>query len=264
MINQFQHTSLSQTMAGIRRGYSTRSSQSKFAPHSPYCPDTEGTPVTPPVCPSKTHHKDDMENDIPIGMMGVQYPDLPGLKSAFERIYTGESDDDISIYQACNHVSTYGYNFDEAEYIHPNGNSWGLDEVEGVDDKSRTERTAIAWANYVKTVADANTAVGCGNLKCLISKPFMRMHLDLMEHTPHWSLQELQSFVECTIDEIDALHTSDPYLYPNPRSLVAGWYLDDDGLGKQTHNVDIWEDVVNKVHTAQKACGGQMAVLLGR
>ena len=193
----------------------------------------------------KQHHR------IPVGMMAIEHEDLSGLKGYFERIYTGESDDTISRYQACNHLHSYGHNFDNSG----TPDFWGLNNSTA----NREQRNAQAWANYVKTVAEANTAVGNGNLKCLISRPLMGLyrHPD-PDVEDHWTLEELRSYVHHTIHKIDAI---DPSIHPNPRSLVAGWYLSDDGFPDSRsgdfvgYTKDELEQVVCEVHTAQKQCG---------
>ena len=190
----------------------------------------------------KRHH------NIPVGMMAIEHEELSGLQTAFEDIYTGEPDNEISMYQACNHLHSYGYNFDNAGTRGSDQDYWGLNN----STENRGQRNAQAWANYVKTVAEANTAVGGGNLKCLISRPLMGLYRHTESAYPNWSLSELRSYVHHTIHKIDAI---DPSIHPNPRSLVAGWYLNDDGFPRNIHGKEEWEDVVCEVHTAQKQCG---------
>ena len=193
----------------------------------------------------KRHHS------IPVGMMAIEHEELFGLKDYFEKIYTGESDDTISRYQACNHLHSYGYNFDNLGTRDTNDSTkdyWGLNNSTA----NREQRNAQAWANYVKTVAEANNAVGNGNLKCLISRALMGLYRHTERTYPNWSLSELRSYVHDTIHKIDAI---DPSIHPNPRSLVAGWYLNDDGLPRNIHGKEEWEDVVCEVHAAQKQCG---------
>ncbi|MCD6506434.1 hypothetical protein J7M22_07380 [Candidatus Poribacteria bacterium] len=168
---------------------------------------------------AKIHHC------IDVGMMAVQNPTLPGLQNDFVNIYTGDS---VSAYQACNRLHSYGYDFDTS-------NNWGAAGA------NRAERNAIAWANYVKTIENANNQIGNGNLKGIISRPLTGLYVER-----GWSLPELDSYVRYICDNLTSAQ----------KSLVAGWYLDDDGLPKKdTHTVQKWKEVINTVHTAQKCKG---------
>ena len=165
-----------------------------------------------------------MEFDIPVGMMGIQHDDVDGpngLKRAFEKIYTGAADT-ISRYQACNRLHSYGADFIDA-------NPWMLTSndgriVEG-GDRHRTLRNAIAWTNFVQAVSDTNTALGGGNLKCLISRQLMGLHVG----APQWSIAEISGYVGALIDRI---------LDANLQGTVEGWYLSDDGLREKVKNAD--------------------------
>ena len=193
--------------------------------------------MTPPMNPRKMHH------DIPVGMMGVEYRLESELKEAFTTIYTGEPQDDISRYQACNHLHSYGYNFDVL-------NVWGLAQFDPMKKLSRSKRNAKAWANYVKYVAETNNSLGGGNLKCLISRQLVGLHV-----ARGWSIPEIKDYVRRLIDHI---------LCDNLQGTVAGWYASDDGLREKVKNADgterdefvyskaEWKEVLNAVQEVQR------------
>ena len=272
-MNTSPNASVSQTIAQIRHYYQARSAQSNtgpYSPYSPYSPYTGQPIVTPPGKSRKKHHqytKDGMKIDIPVGMMGIQYDHIDiadnvnggpnDLKSAFQTIYTGEPypdvpDNDISVYQACNHLHSYGLDFD-------NSNVWGLTNVDfrvkkpnGKPDivANRPLRNAKAWANFVRVVSATNTALGGGNLKCLISNRLMWMHL-----VQKWSLKDLSTYVRQTVARIGRIRPTSSN--PDPKKIVAGWYLSDDGLSprKTNYTTTNFKAVVEAVHTAQKMEG---------
>ena len=175
--------------------------------------------------------------------MGVEYRLESELKEAFTTIYTGEPQDDISRYQACNHLHSYGYNFDVL-------NVWGLAQFDPMKKLSRSKRNAKAWANYVKYVAETNTALGGGNLKCLISRQLVGLHV-----ARGWSIAEIKDYVRRLIDHI---------LCDNLQGTVAGWYASDDGLREMVKNPDgtdsgdfvyskaEWKEVLDAVQEVQR------------
>ena len=178
---------------------------------------------------------------IPVGMMGIQYRTSSELRRNFHTIYEGDSN---FSHPACNHLHSYGYDFDTT-------NAWGLNaHRDGT--KSRAQRHAIAWANYVKAVSFANNGLGGPKLKCLISKPLT----DLSRHKPtNWNSDEFEAFVRQTIHMIDEGITP-TRRNPNPKDIVAGWYLADDALDpRDEYSADEILAVVEAVHCAQKACG---------
>ena len=178
--------------------------------------------------------------DIPVGMMGIQYRTSSDLARNFRTIYEGDSS--VS-HPACNHLHTYGYDFDTIY-------AWGLQHTDA--SKSRAEKHAIAWASYVKAVSFANNWLGGPKLKCLISKPLT----DLSRHKPtNWNSDEFEAFVRQTIHMIDEGITP-TRRNPNPKDIVAGWYLADDALDpRDEYTADEILAVVEAVHCAQKACG---------
>ena len=230
--------------------------------------DTDSDTMTVTVePPRKMHHqytKDGMKFDIPVGMMGIQYnheviaDDVNGvpnnLKGAFHTIYTGEAypddpNNDISMYQACNRLHSYGHNFDE-------NNRWGLTDcdfpIKTTDGKpdfvaNRPLRNAIAWTNFVKAVAKTNTALCGGNLKCLISRPLLGLHA---ARGRGWSIAQISGYVGALIDGI---------LDANVQDTVAGWYLSDDAVGEKIEGTDEYvfsieelKAVLNAVQTVQR------------
>ena len=192
--------------------------------------------------PSERH------DGIPFGMMGIQYQTSSVLRRNFHTIYEGDSNFSHS---ACNHLHSYGYDFD-------NDNRWGLTDSDFpiVDaagnpdiEANRPMRNAKAWANFVKTVSFANNGLGGSKLKCLISNRLMWMRL-----VQGWSLEEISRYVRHTIEKIDDIRPTSTN--PNPKDIVAGWYLSDDGLSprKTNYTVANLSAVVHAVHSAQKAC----------
>ena len=233
-MNRSRHTSLSQTMGRMKHSHSARSSQRSAAHCTPY---TGGTPAPPPMGPRKKHH------DIPVGMMGIQYnpiEGLNGLKSAFEKIYTG-APVAISKYQACNHLHSYGADFTKAV--------WGLTTASD-NPAHKVPRNAQAWVNFVRAVKETNTALCGGNLKCLISRQLVGLHV-----ARGWSIPEIKDYVRRLITQI---------LDENLQGTVAGWYASDDGLREKVKNADgterdefiyskaEWREVLNAVQEVQR------------
>ena len=190
---------------------------------------------------------------IPVGMMGIHDVHLPELDRSFHSIYVGDSSFSNP---ACNYLHSYGHNFDV-------NNRWGLtsDYFRIEDDDGNPEirakrpmRNTKAWANFVKKVSDVNRRLGGAKLKCLISNRLMHLYRSQDPNYLDWDVDELQTFVRQTIHMIDEdiLPTRSN---PNPKDIVAGWYLGDDGLNNEVHNVERWSEVVEAVHSAQKACG---------
>jgi hypothetical protein len=171
---------------------------------------------------AKTHHC------IEVGMMAIQEngPDTSLLQSSFVSIYTGDS---ISTYQACNRLHSYGYDFDSSNF-------WGLQPT----DTGKVNRNKIAWVNYVIAIENANNQIVGGNLKGIISRNLMGLRVER-----GWTLAELDDYVRRICDGLTSAR----------KNLVAGWYLDDDGLPKASHTGQIWRDVINTVHNAQKSKG---------
>ena len=236
-MNKSRHTSLSQTMRRIRHSHSARSSQRSAVHCTPYTPYTGGAPAPSPMNPRKMHH------DIPVGMMGIQHNGIDGpngLKRAFEKIYTGAADT-ISRYQACNRLHSYGADFTKAV--------WGLTTASD-NPAHKIPRNAQAWANFVRAVKETNTALGGGNLKCLISRQLVGLHV-----ARGWSIPEITDYVRRLIDHI---------LCDNLQDTVAGWYVSDDGLrvkvknadGTETDEIlysrDKWKAVLNAVQAVQR------------
>ena len=175
---------------------------------------------------------------VPVGMMGIQYKQLGKLQASFNSIYFG--DREIS-HPACNYLHSYGYDFD-------NDKGWGLGDFDPNKTRSRAERNAKAWANFVGRVSSANNRLGAPTLKCLISNRLMTMHLN-----HGWSTEEISSYVRHTIKEIDKIRPTKSN--PDPKAIVAGWYLGDDRLHpiKQTADSSL-SAVIHAVHSAQKSC----------
>ena len=230
MLNRVQLSPLQKTLVAIRRHYAA---QSRGRSATPYAPYTGEMPVTP----------------ANVGMRGIEIMDLPGLLSAFKTIYTG--DPTIS-HRACNHLESFGggSHFDEPpDSGNPADDYWGLNGDQG----NRALRNAKAWGNFVKTVARANNALGADVLKCQISRPLVGLRHHPTE--PYsWTLEELRTYVQLTIKEIDAIPAS---IHPNPRSLVAGWNWNNDGIGHDAHkdNLELWLSVLEIVHNTQKESG---------
>ena len=160
------------------------------------------------------------------------------LQASFNSIYFG--DREIS-HPACNYLHSYGYDFD-------NDKGWGLGDFDPNKTRSRAERNAKAWANFVGRVSSANNRLGAPTLKCLISNRLMTMHLN-----HGWSTEEISSYVRHTIKEIDKIRPTKSN--PDPKAIVAGWYLGDDRLHpiKQTADSSL-SAVIHAVHSAQKSC----------
>ena len=178
--------------------------------------------------------------DIPVGMMGIQYRTSSELRKNFHTIYEGDSN---FSHPACNHLHTYGYDFDTI-------NAWGLNALRD-GTKSRAQRHAIAWANYVKAVSFANNGLGGPKLKCLISNPLTWLS---RSRPRNWDSDEFEAFVHHTIDIIDDIQPTKSN--PNPKDIVAGWYLTEDALNPlKNYTADEILAVVHAVHCAQKACG---------
>ncbi len=190
--------------------------------------------------------------DIPVGMMGIHDVHLPALDRSFHSIYVGDSSFSNP---ACNYLHSYGHNFDV-------NNRWGLtsDYFRIEDDDGNPEirakrpmRNAKAWANFVKKVSDVNRRLGGAKLKCLISNRLMHLYRSQDPNYLDWDVDELQTFVRQTIHMIDDILPT--RTNPNPKDIVAGWYLEDDGLKNDVHNAERLSEVVEAVHCAQKACG---------
>ncbi len=169
---------------------------------------------------AKTHHC------IDVGILAIQNPTLTGIQSDFVNIYTGDS---ISGYQACNRLHSYG-----------DGNSWGFGDPEG---PNKEQVNANAWVGFVQRIESANNPIVGGNLKGIISRPLMGLHVDR-----GWTLAQLDNYVRLLCDGLTTAQ----------KNLVAGWYLDDDGLPDDrnpVHTVTQWRNVISTVHTAQKCKG---------
>ena len=175
--------------------------------------------------------------DIPVGMMGIQDKQLTELEETFQSVYVG--DNNFS-HPACNYLHSYGLDFNTST-------GWGLLGVPLA--RPSYERHAIAWANFVGSVKDVNNRLGGAKLRCLISNRLMHMKLVL-----NWSLEDISRYVRHTIEKIDEIRPTSAN--PNPKDIVAGWYLSDDGLSprKTNYTVANLSAVVHAVHSAQKAC----------
>ena len=243
-----RHASVSQTIAQIRQHYQARRAQGNAGPYSPYSPYLPYLPYTPyPGKPPITPPGETPVTPTTVGMMSITNTDLCGLQGAFQTIYTG---DPAISHRACNHVHAFGHNFDDQ-------NVWGLTDNDRTSDKEKDKlvRNAKAWGNFVRTVARANIELGGDVLKCIISRPLvgLRKHPDRDDY--EWKPEELKRYVQLTINEIDAIDTAG--IHPNPRSLVAGWKWNDDGVGHEKHknDPDLWLSVLETVHNAQKESG---------
>lgn len=183
--------------------------------------------------------------------MGIHDVHLPELDRSFHSIYIGDSSFSNP---ACNYLHSYGHNFDV-------NNRWGLTPgyfaiaTNGSDIRDkRPMRHAKAWANFVKKASDVNGRLGGAKLKCLISNRLMHLYRSQDSDYLNWNVDELQTFVRKTIHMIDEDITP-TRSNPNPKDIVAGWYLEDDGLNNDVHNAERLSEVVEAVHCAQKACG---------
>ncbi|MBM3216874.1 hypothetical protein FJZ36_18415, partial [Candidatus Poribacteria bacterium] len=170
---------------------------------------------------AKRHHL------IDVGMLGVTARSLADLRREFIDIYTGEPDADAHPYQACNGVQSWG-----------NGSMWGVGDPEG---RNRVRTNVAAWLGFLEQLRDANEAVGGGNLRAIISRALVGLHV-----VRHWSLAEIGEYAHRLCEGIAQRELD---------RLVLGWWTDDEGIEKPTHTVEVWRKVLAATHDAQRQAG---------